>query len=131
MQTIIDDLTAVAKGSSGSKQNRLTSKGASVLRDRRGDRRTDIASTDASRALLAVKMLGKDPAGSQIIATRANFSTLLTIHSALKDDAEASNEALRCIANALLLIPEGRFTFVQKDVAGGDAMVDLLEVCLP
>ena len=83
---------------------------------------------EASRALLAVKILGKEPSGSAVIATRANFSALLSVFNALKDDVEASNEALRCLANALLLIPDGRLTFVQKEVGGGDAIVDLLEV---
>lgn len=73
-------------------------------------------------------MLGKEPCGSLVIATRANFSALLSIFSSLKDNAEASNEALRCIANALLLISDGRQTFVQKDVGGGDVIVELLEV---
>ena len=48
--------------------------------------------------------------------------------NSFKDNAEASNEALRCIANALLLIPDGRQTFIQKEVGGGDAMVELMEV---
>lgn len=76
-------------------------------------------------------MLAKEPAGSEVIATSANFSALLLVSNTWKDNVEASNEALRCIANALLLIPDGRYTFVQKDVGGGDAMVELLEVSVP
>lgn len=73
-------------------------------------------------------MLGKEPAGSEVIATSANFSGLLSVFNAFRDNAEASNEALRCIANALLLISDGRQIFVQKDVGGGDVMAELLEV---
>ena len=86
---------------------------------------------EAARALLAVKMLGKEPAGSEVIATPANFTALLSIFNAMKDNQEAANESLRCIANALLLISDGRQIFVQKDVGGGEAMVDLLEVSGP
>lgn len=41
---------------------------------------------------------------------------------------EASSEALRCIANALLLVERARTTFIEKEVDGGDACVTLLEV---
>lgn len=80
--------------------------------------------------MLAIKSLGKHPAGSQVVATRQNLTSLLTIFNAFKDDAEASNEALKCIANALLLIEPARTSFVQKDINGGDAIIDLLEVCM-
>ena len=72
--------------------------------------------------------MGKNPVGSEALATPTNLSTLLSLSSALKDDTEASNEALRCIANALLLVPDARNIFVQKDVGGGEASVELLEV---
>ncbi len=72
--------------------------------------------------------MGKNPAGSVIIATRANFSALLAILHFFKDDVDASNEVLRCIANALLLIETGRNVLISKDVGGGSAMVELLEV---
>ncbi|KZT66987.1 hypothetical protein DAEQUDRAFT_674073 [Daedalea quercina L-15889] len=78
-------------------------------------------------ALLAVKTLGKDPAGSEVVATPTNLSTLLALSRSFKDDADASNEALRCIANALLLISYARDTFIRNDVRGGEAAVELLE----
>lgn len=84
--------------------------------------------SDASKALLAVKMLAKEPVGSEVVAMAANFSALLSVFNSFKDNAEASNEALRCIANALLLIADGRHTFVSKSVGGGEAIVELLEV---
>lgn len=75
-----------------------------------------------------MKSLGKNPAGSEAIATAANLSALLTISDHLKDDIDASNEALRCIANALLLVEKARRTFVRKDVGGGSTMIEFLEV---
>lgn len=85
---------------------------------------------DAPRALLALKTLGKHPSGSAVIAQPANLSTLLTLSTctAFKDYPEASNEALRCIANAMLLIDSARSTWTTKEVGGGDASVKLLEV---
>lgn len=53
---------------------------------------------------------------------------MLSIFNAFKEDADASNEALKCIANALLLIEPARKTFVQKDIGGGEAVIELLEV---
>lgn len=45
-----------------------------------------------------------------------------------KEDAEATSEALRSIANALLLIDEARSTFISKDVNGGETCILMLEV---
>ncbi|EPS99700.1 hypothetical protein FOMPIDRAFT_1016846 [Fomitopsis schrenkii] len=106
VQTILDDLTKCSSGNG--KKSRLTAK-------------------DAFSALLAVKTLGKDPAGSEVIATSANLSTLLALSRSFKDDTDASNEALRCIANALLLISYARDTFLRNDVGGGEVAVELLE----
>ncbi|KAF8075940.1 guanine nucleotide exchange factor [Lyophyllum atratum] len=86
-----------------------------------------LSSKDAAQALLAVKTLGKNPAGSEYLASPANLSTLLTFSSSFKDDPEASGEALRCIANALLLIEKGRSTFLQKEVDGGPIAISMLE----
>lgn len=77
---------------------------------------------------MAVKTLGKIPAGSEIVATPANLSTLLALSTSLKNDPEATIEALRCVANALLLIEKARVTWVGEQVGGGQACVDLLEV---
>ncbi|KZT13202.1 uncharacterized protein LAESUDRAFT_34602 [Laetiporus sulphureus 93-53] len=106
VQTIIDDLTKCGNGNG--KKGRLCSK-------------------DAYPALAAVKALGKDPAGSEIIATPANLSALLSLSQSFKDNADASNEALRCIANALLLISNARETFIQKSIGGGEAALEMLE----
>lgn len=73
-------------------------------------------------------MLGKVPAGSEVIAIPANLSALLALSNSLKNDPEASSECFRCVANALLLIDGARVTWVEKEVGGGEACVDLLEV---
>lgn len=83
---------------------------------------------DAALALLAVKTLGKDPSGSAFIASSENLSTLLGLAATFKDDQDASCEALRCIANALLLIEGARSTFISKEVNGGDICITILEV---
>ena len=83
---------------------------------------------DAGLALLAVKTLGKDSSGSEYLASSTNLSTLLGFAAAFKDDLDASSEALRCVANALLLIEEARSTFIGKSVNGGDICLTMLEV---
>ena len=83
---------------------------------------------DASKALLAIKMLGKMPVGSQVIADPANLKTMLGFSRSFKNYPEAANEALRCVANALLLVEQARITWTDKEVGGGDACVDLLNV---
>ncbi|CAA7259506.1 unnamed protein product [Cyclocybe aegerita] len=86
-----------------------------------------LTSKDAAQALLAVKTLGKDPSGSAYIASSANLSTLLSFAATFKDDPDASSEALRCIANALLLIENARSTFIEKEVNGAELCLTMLE----
>jgi hypothetical protein len=83
---------------------------------------------DAAQGLLAVKTLGKDPAGSKFLAEAPNLLTLLGFATTFKDDLGAFSEALRSIANALLLIEEARSTFISENVNGGDACILILEV---
>ncbi|KAI0938907.1 hypothetical protein AcV5_000476 [Taiwanofungus camphoratus] len=106
VQMILDDLTKCS--SNNGRKGRLSSK-------------------DAFQALLAVKTLGKDPAGSEVIAAPTNLSSLLALSTSFKDSTDASNEALRCIANAMLLITSARDIFTGKEVGGGEAAVELLE----
>ncbi|KAL1938647.1 hypothetical protein VTO73DRAFT_11462 [Trametes versicolor] len=106
IQTIIDDLTK--SNANGGKKSRLTTK-------------------DAAPALQAVKHLGKNPAGSEVIASPANLSAMLSFSRTFKDDPEASNEAIRCVANAMLLVDQARTTFIKKEVGGVDFAMDLLE----
>ncbi|KAF7984825.1 hypothetical protein HWV62_10757 [Athelia sp. TMB] len=86
-----------------------------------------LVANDAGKALLAAKMLGKIPAGSEIIGQPENLSLLLTIHNNVKGDSEAGIEALRCIANALLLIDTARAAFVSDTVGGGKFAVAYLD----
>ena len=78
--------------------------------------------------MLAMKTLGKDPSGSDYLASAANLSTLLGFENTFKDNPDAISEALRCVANALLLIEEARTTFISKSVNGGDICLTMLEV---
>ena len=75
-----------------------------------------------------MKTLARDPAASSCLATSANLSTLLAFSTTFKDDHDALCEALRCVANTLLLIEDARLTFIGKDVNGGDACVSMLDV---
>lgn len=88
--------------------------------------------TDAHLALSAVKALGRHPSGSSVIALENNLSTLLATSKSLKDgNLEASLEALRCVANALLLIESARATIISDSVNGGEYGVLLLESSSP
>ncbi|KAG6919461.1 hypothetical protein DXG01_005720 [Tephrocybe rancida] len=86
-----------------------------------------LSSKDAVQALLAVKELGKDPAGSEFLGSPANLSTLLTLASSFKDDPEASSEALRSVANALFLVEKARSTILDKEVDGGVIAISMLQ----
>ncbi|KAK7061189.1 guanine nucleotide exchange factor [Favolaschia claudopus] len=86
-----------------------------------------ISVKDSALALLALKTLGKNPTGSEALGTAQNLSILLELSASLKDDSEASGEALRCIANALLLIERARLVFVSKEVNGGETCIGLLQ----
>lgn len=91
---------------------------------------TNLTLSDVHLALSAVKALGRHPSGSTVVASDNNLSTLLTASKNFKDsNLEASLEALRCIANALLLIESARATLISDSVSGGEYIVLLLEVC--
>ncbi|KAJ7638321.1 guanine nucleotide exchange factor [Roridomyces roridus] len=97
----------------------------SLLKDLKAAKR--ISSKDAALALLAVKTLGKNPTGSQVLGTAPNLSILLGLVATYKDDPEASGEALRCIANAMLLIERARSVLLTKEVNGGEICLALLQ----
>ncbi|KAJ3869500.1 guanine nucleotide exchange factor [Lentinula novae-zelandiae] len=86
-----------------------------------------LAAKDAAQALLAVKTLGRIPSGSEPLSEAGNLSTLLYLSASLKDEPEASTEALRCIANTLLLFDHARQTLISKEVGGGDVCVSMLD----
>lgn len=104
IRLILDDLRAAGNGSN-----------------------SKLSSKDAAQALLAVKNLGKNLSSSEYLSSPGNLSTLLALFTAFKDDSDASSEALRCIANALLLVEDARSTFIQEGVDGGTICVSLLE----
>ncbi|TFK56280.1 hypothetical protein OE88DRAFT_728045 [Heliocybe sulcata] len=103
VQELLDDLRALA---ASEKNSRLSSK-------------------DVAQALLAIKTLGRHSASSEVISSEDNLKTLLAVFNAFSDDQDTSNEALRCVANALLLIEQGRFNWVE--IGGGRACVIRLE----
>ena len=85
-------------------------------------------STDVTQIVSALKMLGRNPAGSDLITRPSTLSALISAAEAFKDTPNATPEVLRCIANGLLLIPDSRSTFVEKEVGGGPAVMGILEV---
>uniref|UniRef100_A0A0W0GBU0 Uncharacterized protein n=1 Tax=Moniliophthora roreri TaxID=221103 RepID=A0A0W0GBU0_MONRR len=85
-----------------------------------------LTNKEASQALLAVKTLGKVGHGSEYLATPSGLSSLLSISIGYKDDVEANCEALRCIANAMLLFDQARVLFTSKEVMGGETVVTML-----
>lgn len=88
-----------------------------------------IAQKDTALALLALKTVGKHPQGSNIISYSSSLATLLNLASSLaKEDPDASNEALRCVANALLLHESGRLSILDKEANGGDICAVMLDV---
>ncbi|KAF8759573.1 Guanine nucleotide exchange factor synembryn [Rhizoctonia solani] len=74
-----------------------------------------IASKDIALALGAIKSLGRLESGSRVVASEKNLSHFLDIAKDLSSNAEASKQAMRCIANAILLVPAGRETLVDLD----------------
>ncbi|KAF8746002.1 hypothetical protein AX14_004290 [Amanita brunnescens Koide BX004] len=86
-----------------------------------------LSAKDAAQALLALKTLGKDQSGSLYLSSVANLSSILSFSSTFRDDPDAVSEALRTIANTLLLIAEARTTFVGGGVAGGMLSAIMLE----
>ncbi|KAF5333430.1 hypothetical protein D9611_002341 [Ephemerocybe angulata] len=98
-----------------------------ILDDLKAVGKRRLLAKDAAQALLAVKTLGREPSGSEVIASTDNLKTLLSFQSTFKDIPDAATEALRCIANSLLLIESGRSLFLEKGVDGGDSCVLMLE----
>ncbi|KAL5508603.1 hypothetical protein ACEPAH_6222 [Sanghuangporus vaninii] len=92
----------------------------------RSDKKARLTRKDAGLALLALKTLGRAAAASQIISKESNLRILLSATKSLRSsDSDAADDALRCVANALLLVDRGRDTWI--DIQGGAYCVDLLE----
>ncbi|KIO27746.1 hypothetical protein M407DRAFT_23051 [Tulasnella calospora MUT 4182] len=82
-----------------------------------------IGSDETLPALVALKTLGRDPSGSTIIVQKEHLEVL---HTFAKSKAtENSKEALRCVANALLLIEAGRGTWLS--IGGGETCLDIMK----
>ncbi|KAG0695447.1 guanine nucleotide exchange factor [Suillus ampliporus] len=82
---------------------------------------------DALSALAAVKGLGKIPHGAQVLASVPNLKCLMTLALKLETTPDASNEALKCIANTLLLSEPARTRLLSQEIDGGNICVDLLQ----
>ncbi|KAF8151923.1 guanine nucleotide exchange factor [Mycena galopus ATCC 62051] len=83
--------------------------------------------SDNALALLALKTLGQAPAGAEILGTASNLITLLELVASLKDDPKAPKDALRCIANTLLLAERARSEFISEQVNGGEMCISWFE----
>lgn len=90
-----------------------------------GEKTSRLSAKDAADALLAVKTLGRHPTSSEVIASPPNLRALLAVFNSYRDDQDVSNEALRCVANALLLVEQGRLNWI--DIGGARTCVLLLE----
>ncbi|KAJ4481036.1 guanine nucleotide exchange factor [Lentinula aciculospora] len=100
-----------------------------LLRDlRTSSSKSRLYHKDAAQALLALKTLGRVPAGSEPLTEPSSLCTLLELASSLyKEDRSASSEALKCVANTLLLYDHARVTFVSREVGGGEICASMLE----
>ncbi|QRW01343.1 Guanine nucleotide exchange factor synembryn protein [Ceratobasidium sp. AG-Ba] len=94
VQLLVDDIVAARAGQS----SRLSPK-------------------DVAQALGAIKSIARKESGSRVIATEKNLRHFLAFAADLSSP-EASKQAMRCMANALLLIPSGRDTLV--DIEGDE-----------
>ncbi|KZV60313.1 hypothetical protein PENSPDRAFT_620141 [Peniophora sp. CONT] len=87
-----------------------------------------LTGADAAQALGALKSLGKHPSGARILAQKDNLTLLLGLSEYFfKENMDASLEALRCVANSMLLVEEARRTLIGDDIKGGDIALRLLE----
>jgi len=77
------------------------------------------------RALLAIKTLGRIESGSVTIVQSKNLGLLLSLIKQLRTDPQPAIEAMKCVANALLLIASARDDWVS--IHGGEACVQVLQ----
>ncbi|KAI0314738.1 guanine nucleotide exchange factor [Amylostereum chailletii] len=86
-----------------------------------------LSTNDVALALSALKSLGKHPSGARVLSSSDNLSFLLALADAFKDNFDASCEALRCVANTLLLVEAARRTLIEEGINGGETAVVMLE----
>ncbi|KAH0839525.1 guanine nucleotide exchange factor [Lanmaoa asiatica] len=84
-----------------------------------------LSKDDAPRAFSTLKGLGSTPEVANILGTPSNLRCLLKLST--KIDNSPQNDALRCIANTILLNEPSRVTFVGPGVDGGNVCIDLLQ----
>ncbi|KAF8122805.1 guanine nucleotide exchange factor [Boletus edulis] len=83
-----------------------------------------LSANDATQALGTLKGLGGTPEVASILGTSPNLSCLLNLSTKIDDSVQ--NDALRCIANTVLLDEPARVTFVGAEVGGSNICIDLL-----
>ncbi|KAG8757672.1 hypothetical protein FRC14_001734 [Serendipita sp. 396] len=83
-----------------------------------------VSKQDLSRALLAVKTLARHPDGSAVVVKQSNLKLLCKL-AGPSNPSTVTNEALRCVANALLLVESGRDTWIE--VGGGQMCLQRLQ----
>ncbi|KAG8799827.1 hypothetical protein FRC16_004301 [Serendipita sp. 398] len=85
-----------------------------------------ISKQDLSRALLAVKTLARHPDGSAVVVKQSNLKLLCKL-AGPSNPSTVTNEALRCVANALLLVESGRDTWIE---VGGAPLTHVIHALL-
>ncbi|KIJ32304.1 hypothetical protein M422DRAFT_35851 [Sphaerobolus stellatus SS14] len=99
---------------------------AQAILDDVKDTKGRLSQKEIPTALLALKVIGRNITCSRVIVKRQNFEILWGLATATREqDAEAALEAMRCIANALLLIDTSRDTLLE--LRGGEGCVEMLE----
>ncbi|KAF8550258.1 hypothetical protein OG21DRAFT_1514209 [Imleria badia] len=83
-----------------------------------------LSKNDVSQAFSTLKSLGGTPEVASILASSSNLRCLLRLSTKIDDFTQ--NDALRCIANTMLLNESARVTFVGSEVDGGNVCIDLL-----
>ncbi|EJU05980.1 hypothetical protein DACRYDRAFT_85841 [Dacryopinax primogenitus] len=96
-----------------------------VLLDDVADGRGRIGQKETTQALLAAKVLARVPEGAQVFGQTKNLRAFLKVVKSVSLPTDAQSEAMRCVANALLLVPSARQEWI--NIGGADACIDILE----
>ncbi|KAH7924845.1 hypothetical protein BV22DRAFT_1090227 [Leucogyrophana mollusca] len=86
-----------------------------------------LSSNDVLMALTAIKGLGKTPGVADALAEPTRLSLLLKLATSLEASVDESSEALKCVANTLLLNEAARAVWTSSEINGGMACVDMLQ----
>ncbi|KZO93777.1 hypothetical protein CALVIDRAFT_539689 [Calocera viscosa TUFC12733] len=96
-----------------------------TLLDDVADGRGRIGPKETMQALLAAKVLARVPEGAQVFSQTKNLRAFLKVIKSISLPADAQAEAMRCVANALLLVPSAREEWIA--IGGADACIDIIE----